>query len=353
MSLLSAITSEARAGRSTLPRWAGALGVAGLFTAAALTALCVGRFQIMPEKAMAILLSRIAPVTPDWSAMDERIVLLVRAPRVVLASLCGAGLAMSGAALQGVFRNPLVAPQILGVSPGAAFGGALAILAGASGYALIGAACAMGVAALAMVGALARVDGRSDAIMLVLTGIVVGALFTALVSLVQFLADPNSSLPAIVFWLMGSFSAATWTRVFVAAPAVLAGMALVWLMRFRINVLSLGEEEARALGLAVDRDRWLVFAATALIEGATVSVAGVIGWVGLVVPHAARMLVGSDQRLLLPTAAALGASYLLFVDSLARAATAAEIPLGVITAVIGAPIFAALLRKTRRKEIRA
>lgn len=340
-------------GRRSLPRWAGLLAVAGLFGAAVLTALCVGRFQIAPEKALAILLSRVAPLTPDWSVMDERIVLLVRAPRIVLASLCGAGLALSGAALQGVFRNPLVAPQILGVSPGAAFGGALAILAGATGFALVGAAFAMGVAALALVGALARVEGRSDAVMVVLTGIVVGALFTALVSLVQFLADPNSSLPAIVFWLMGSFSAATWARVAVAAPAVAAGMALLWLMRFRINVLSLGEEEARALGLSVERDRWLVFAAVALIEGATVSVAGVIGWVGLVVPHAARLLVGSDQRLLLPVAGALGASYLLFVDSLARGATAAEIPLGVITAVVGAPVFAALLRQTRRKELGA
>lgn len=340
-------------GRRSLPRWAGLLAVAGLFLAAVLTALCVGRFQIAPEKALAILLSRVAPLTPDWTAMDERIVLLVRAPRVVLASLCGAGLALSGAALQGVFRNPLVAPQILGVSPGAAFGGALAILAGATGFVLVGAAFAMGVAALALVGALARVDGRSDAVMVVLTGIVVGALFTALVSLVQFLADPNSSLPAIVFWLMGSFSAATWVRVAVAAPAVAAGMALLWLMRFRINVLSLGEEEARALGLSVERDRWLVFAAVALIEGTTVSVAGVIGWVGLVVPHAARLLVGSDQRLLLPVAGALGASYLLFVDSLARGATAAEIPLGVITAVVGAPVFAVLLRQTRRKELGA
>lgn len=341
-----------RGPRSSLRR-ARLLAVAGLFIAAVLTALCVGRFQIAPGKALAILASRFAPLTPDWTTLDERIVLLVRAPRIVLASLCGAGLALSGAALQGVFRNPLVAPQILGVSPGAAFGGALAILAGATGFALIGAAFAMGAAALALVGMLARVNGRSDTIMVVLTGIVVGAFFTALVSLVQFLADPNSSLPAIVFWLMGSFSAATWARVAVAAPVIAAGMALIWLMRFRINVLSLGEEEARALGLAVERDRWLVFAAVALIEGAAVSVAGVVGWVGLVVPHAARLLVGSDQRLLLPVAGVLGASYLLFVDSLARSATAAEIPLGVITAVVGAPVFAALLRQTRRKEFAA
>jgi iron complex transport system permease protein len=352
MSLLATATGDAPQGRA-LPRWAGALAIIALLFTAALTALCVGRFQIAPQKAIAILLSRVAPMTADWSVIDERIVLLVRAPRVLLAALCGAGLAISGAALQGVFRNPLVAPQILGVSPGAAFGGALAISLGFSGFALIGAAFGFGAFALMLVGLLARVDGRSDTVMLVLTGVVIGALFAALVSLLQFLADPNSSLPAIVFWLMGSFSAATWARVGVAAPGVLIGVAALWLLRFRINVLSLGEEEARALGLPVERDRWLVFAAVALIEGAAVAVAGVVGWVGLVVPHAARLLVGADQRALLPVSAALGASYLLLVDSLARSATAAEIPLGVITALIGAPAFAALLRQTRRKELAA
>ncbi|TDX60511.1 iron complex transport system permease protein [Methylosinus sp. sav-2] len=350
MSLLVTASGDTPQKRA-LPRWVRALAVLVLLLVAALTALCVGRFQIAPQKAIAILLSRVSPLTADWSAMDERIILLVRAPRVLLAALCGAGLAVSGAALQGVFRNPLVAPQILGVSPGAAFGGALAISLGFSGFALIGAAFAFGAVALALVGVLARVEGRSDTVMLVLTGVVIGALFAALVSLLQFLADPNSSLPAIVFWLMGSFSAATWARLGIAAPGVLAGAAMLWLMRFRINVLSLGEEEARALGLSVERDRWLVFAAVALIEGAAVAVAGVVGWVGLVVPHAARLLVGSDQRALLPVSAALGASYLLLVDSLARSATAAEIPLGVITALIGAPVFAALLRQTRRKEL--
>lgn len=331
---------------------AAAIAGAGLvLVAAALAALCSGRFEIAPATALRILAAQIFGIAGDWSDMEERIILLVRAPRVLLAGLCGAALAIAGAALQGVFRNPLVSPQILGVSSGAAFGGALAILLGLGGLALIGGAFAMGCLALLIVGVLARVDGRSDAVMLVLTGIVVGALFTALVSLLQFVADPNTSLPAIVFWLMGSFSAATWGRLLTAAPALLLGMALLWSMRFRINVLSLGEDDARALGLAVERDRWLVFSAVALVEGATVSVAGIVGWVGLVVPHAARFLVGSDQRMLLPMSAVLGAAYMLLIDTLARGATAAEIPLGVLTAIVGAPVFALLLRRTRRREM--
>lgn len=319
--------------------------------AAGLLALCVGRYPIAPATVLKILVSHLLPLDADRIDLPARIVWLVRAPRVILAAACGAGLALGGAALQGMFRNPLVSPQILGVSSGAAFGGAIAIVFGLAGFALIGVSFACGCAALAIVGLLARVDGHSDTASVLLTGIVVGALFTALVSLVQFLANPDSSLPAIVFWLMGSFAATTWTRAATAGPALALGMMLLWLLRFRINVLSLGDDDARALGVAVERDRWLVFMAVALIEGATVSLAGLVGWVGLVVPHAARLLVGSDQRVLLPVSALLGASYLLLIDTLARSATSAEIPLGVLTAIVGAPFFALLLRRMLRRQM--
>ncbi|WNJ93140.1 iron ABC transporter permease [Bosea sp. 685] len=316
-------------------------------------ALCAGRLSLSPGTVLGIVLSRIVPVDPSWSELQERIVLLVRLPRVLLTAICGAALAAAGAAMQGVLRNPLVSPHILGVSSGASFGGAVAILLGLSGWFLIGSAFLAGSAALLLVGAIARVDGRSGTVTVVLTGVIVAALFSALVSLTQFVAEPDSSLPAIVFWLMGSFATASWRQFAAAAPVLALALMLVLGLRFRINVLSLGEDDARALGLPVERDRWLVFLAVALMEATVVAFAGVIGWVGLVVPHAARMVAGEDHRLLIPASALLGASYLVLVDTIARTAVAAEIPLGVLTAIVGAPVFALLLRQRQRRELAA
>jgi len=166
-----------------------------------------------------------------------------------------------------------------------------------------------------------------------------------LVSVLQFLADPNSSLPAIVYWLMGSFSTATWARLGLAVPGMALGLALVWSLRYRLNLLALEEAEARSLGVNPDRERWFIFIAATMMTGTSVAVAGVIGWIGLVVPHAARLIVGEDHRRLIPASALLGAAYLVLIDTLARTLTAAEIPLGVLTALIGAPVFAVLLRQ--------
>jgi iron complex transport system permease protein len=257
---------------------------------------------------------------------------------------------MCGAALQGIFRNPLVSPQILGISWGAAFGGALAILLGFYGIALIGSAFAFGIVALVTVGLVARIDGCTETATIVLAGIIIGALFYALVSLLKFVADPDSSLPAIVGWLMGSFASATWERLALAAPAILIGVIGLYLLRFRINVLSLGDDEARSFGVRVERDRWVFLVLVALTTGAVVSVAGVISWVGLVVPHAARLLVGADNRILMPASALVGGAYLVIIDTIARTAIAAEIPLSVLTAIVGAPVFAILLRQSWRKE---
>lgn len=315
---------------------------------AMLVGICAGQYPVAPGKVLSILIG--------WqgegaiSPMDERIVTLLRGPRIVLVAICGAGLAMSGAAMQGVFRNPLAAPELLGVSSGAAFGGAVAILVGFSGAVLLGGAFAAGLFSLVMVGAISRVGGRSDTTTVILTGVIVGAFFSALVSVTQLLADPYNSLPAIVFWLMGSFATATWDKVLLAAPAIMLGSCLLWMMRFRINVLSLGDEEASALGIHVERDRWLIFLGISLIVATTVSVAGIVGWVGIVVPHVARLLIGHDHRHLLPASALLGASYLCVVDTLARSATSTEVPLGVLTAVIGAPFVAIMLRRRQRAE---
>jgi iron complex transport system permease protein len=214
-------------------------------------------------------------------------------------------------------------------------------------------AFAFGLAALVLVGLLARIEGRTEVITVILAGMVVGALMAALVSVVQVVADPNSSLPAIVYWLMGSFSTATWARLGLAVPGLALGLAALWALRYRLNLLALEETEARALGVRPDRERWFVFIAIALITGTSVATAGIIGWIGLVVPHAARIIAGEDHRALIPASALLGAAYLVFIDTLARSLTSAEIPLGVLTALIGAPVFGWLLRQHFKRAAQA
>lgn len=312
---------------------------------AMLYAIGAGRFEVPFGRIVEILWTRAWNPSGSPETMDERIVELVRLPRVLLAALSGAALAVGGAALQGVFRNPLVSPQVLGISQGGAFGGALAILLGFHGVVLLGMSFGFGLLAMVLVGFLARINGRTEVLTVILAGMVVGAFFAALVSVLQFVADPNTSLPAIVYWLMGSFSTATWPRLGLAVPGMTLGLILIWALRYRLNLLALDEAEARSLGVKPDRERWFIFVAATLMTGTSVAVAGIIGWIGLVVPHAARLIVGEDHRRLIPASALLGAAYLVVIDTFARTLTAAEIPLGVLTALIGAPVFAILLRQ--------
>ena len=354
------MTTISEGARKPFPRATGVTGTALIFAAfvaalaaAILISLCVGRYSVSVWRAMEILGSAIVQPGQGAQTMDERIVLLVRTPRVLIAAMAGAALATAGVALQGVFRNPLVSPEVLGISQGAAFGGALAITLGIWGVPLLAIVFLAGLAALIGVGLLARIDGRTEIITVILSGMVIGSLFSALVSLLQFVADPNSSLPAIVYWLMGSFATATWDRVWISLPGLLIGMGLLWAMRFRLNVLSLDDSEAKSLGARPDLERWMVFALVALIVGCQVAVSGIVGWVGLVIPHAARLMVGHDHRRLLPATAVLGAAFMVTIDTLARTVTPAEIPLGVLTAIVGAPVFGLLLRRHYRdKEAR-
>lgn len=342
---MNAVSSESAVSRLPVFKIGvfGALIIALLATM--LFAISAGRFSVSAPRIVEILFAVVTGPGQETVAMDERIVLLVRIPRVLLAALSGAALAVAGAALQGVFRNPLVSPEVLGISQGAAFGGALSILVGYTGLTMLGMAFLFGLSALVVVGLLARINGRTEVITVILAGMIVGAMFSAMVSVVQFMADPNTSLPAIVYWLMGSFSTATWERLGLATPSMVIGLGVLFVLRYRLNLLALEEQEARSLGVDPDRERWYVFAAIALITGTSVAIAGVIGWIGLVVPHAARILVGEDHRALIPASALLGAAYLTFIDTLARTLTVAEIPLGVLTALIGAPVFAYLLRR--------
>jgi iron complex transport system permease protein len=320
-------------------------GLPSALIVSVLVSLSMGRYPVPVDHVVGIISSRLLPLTPFWTETEARVVLLVRVPRVLIAAVAGAGLGLSGSSLQGVFRNPLVGPQIIGVFSSAGFGGALGILVFDSAWLTVALAFAFGLGGMLLVYWISRVGGRTPILTLVLAGVIISAFFTALISLVKLVADPYDELPAIVFWLMGSLAAATYDRLFLVALVVGGAGALVYLLRWRINILSLGDEEAQALGVEVEPTRWAILVGVAAVSAAIVSVGGIIGWVGLVVPHVARMLVGPDHRELLPATAMLGATYLVLVDDIARTATAAEIPLGVLTAIVGAPIFGYLLKR--------
>ncbi|HEV7166998.1 MAG TPA: iron ABC transporter permease [Micrococcaceae bacterium] len=312
-----------------------------------LAALALGRYNVPFWDVLQTLASRLLPIPASVSGVEQNVVLLVRLPRVLLALLVGGGLAIGGAALQAIFRNPLVSPEIIGVSAGASFGGALALLLGLGSAVLVGSSFLFGLAALGLLFLITSGKGGTPMLMLVLGGVVTGSFFSALVALATYVADPFTTLPAIVFWLLGSVASATYAQVLVAVGPVLVGTAVLLALRWRINVLSLGDEDAAALGLRPRTLRWVVLVSVALIVAGAVAVSGAISWVGLVIPHLARMWVGPDHRVLLPVSFLVGGAYIVAVDTIARTATAGEIPLGVLTALIGAPVFFLLLRRNR------
>jgi iron complex transport system permease protein len=315
---------------------------------AMLGSLLLGRFEVPVGKAIKILLGSTG-VEGDPGALNEAIVIrTLRLPRVLLVVISGMGLAMAGAAMQGVFRNPLVGPEILGVSSGASFGGVLGLSLGFSGGAeLIPFSFVFGCGALILAFALSGLARQTSTLGLVLAGIVVGGLFGALTGLITYFADPESSLPGLIYWLMGSFSRANRESVlFLAVIAIVSTLPLMGLS-WRLNVLSLGDSDASSLGLKVSRIRWAVVVLVALFVAAQVAVSGGVGWVGLVIPHLGRMLVGPDHGKLLPVSALLGGIYLLLMDTLARTLSAYEIPIGLMTSIVGTPVFAFFFVKLR------
>jgi iron complex transport system permease protein len=321
----------------------------GLFAVGVLVAFTVGRYPVTLAELIEVLVSRLAGREATVPPAVENVVLLVRGPRVIAAALVGAALAVAGTAFQGIFRNPLVSPDILGASSGAALGAVLGIyfslgVIGIEALAFAGGLVA--VAAVYVIGSLLR--SRDPILVLVLTGVVVGALLGAGVGLVKYLADPYNQLPAMTFWLLGSLAATTVSDLLPLAGAVAVGTVVLIALRWRLNVMSLPEDEARALGLATGPFRIAIIAAATLVTSASVATSGVVGWVGLVVPHLARALVGPDFPRLVPTAALLGGGYLLFIDTIARTAAPVEIPLGILTAVIGTPFFIWLLAGMQR-----
>jgi iron complex transport system permease protein len=307
-------------------------------------AFSVGRYPVSPHEVVSALMGNMA------GSSIETVVLQVRGPRVLTALLVGAALAAAGTAYQGMFRNPLVSPDILGVSTGAALGAVLAIFLSLGVFFVQVFAFAGGLLAVGLVYLVAsRMRGHDPLLALVLTGVVIGSLLGAVIALLKYLADPYNQLPAITFWLLGSLASTSPRDLAVAAPLALAGLAPMVLLRWRMNLLALPDDEARALGVNTARLRTLVIAAATLMTAAAVAVSGIIGWIGLLVPHAARMLVGPDFGRLLPLATLLGAGFMLAVDTMCRTMAAVEVPPGVLTALIGTPLFLWLFALARRR----
>jgi len=316
--------------------------------AALALALAVGPFPLGLDD-LARAAGRLTGMSDGAQTPGEIVLLRVRLPRVAAAALVGAALAGAGTAYQTLFRNPLVSPDILGVASGAGLGAVAGILLSLPVILIQGLAFAFGLTTVALVYLIAAaMRGLDRTLVLVLAGIVMGALAGACISLVKILADPYDQLPAITFWLLGSLAGVKLIDLSIVAPLVLVGLVPLVLLRWRIGVLSLGEDEARSLGVDVPRLRALVIAAATLMTASVVAISGVIGWVGLMIPHIARMLVGPNFDRLLPAAMLLGATFMLVVDTLGRSLARVETPIGILTAVLGAPFFLWLLARGRR-----
>jgi iron complex transport system permease protein len=323
-------------------------GASVLLLVLALIALGSGRYPVAPSEIARIVGRQLFGGSGTTTTADA-VVWQIRMPRVAVAALVGAALAAAGTAYQHLFRNPLVAPDTLGVSSGAALGAVLGIFLGAGFVAIELAAFAGGLVAVAVVMLIAaRLTAHEPLVTLILTGVVVASLLGAAISLIKYLADPYNQLPAITFWLMGSFAAASTQEFWSLLPATIISLGVLVALAWRINLLALPDDEARALGVNTRALRAVVIAAATLATAASVAVAGIIGWIGLVVPHMARLLVGPEFSRLLPVATLFGAAFLLAIDTIARTIAPIEVPPGILTAVVGTPVFIVLLARSRR-----
>lgn len=305
-----------------------------LIPVVALICLAVGRYSVNPLEIFS-------------DAMTKTVIFKVRLPRIILALATGAGLACAGTAFQGLFSNPLATPDTLGVASGASFGAVLAMmlhwnLIGIQILALI-----FGLVACFITYQIGRIKGKTSIIMIILSGMVVSSLFQALVSILKYMADPEDELPSITYWLMGSMSTVTYKSLLLGLPFIIVGIVIIWVLKWRLNILSLNEDEAKSMGVNIKLIRILIIIASSLITASCVSMCGQIGWVGLLIPHISRMLLGSNNRTVVPLSVSFGGVFIMIIDTFARSASSAEIPISILTAIIGAPIFISLLRKSK------
>lgn len=303
-----------------------------------------GRYSLSFKEIILTIINGISGHVADVNA--HNVIFNIRLPRVLLALIAGAGLAVAGGSFQALFSNPLATPDTLGVASGASFGAVLALLLGFNLPGVQMLAMAFGFLSILIVYLIARFNQSKSIVMVVLAGMVVSSLFQAAISFVKLTADTQDQLPAITFWLMGGLSGTTFTNLGLSAPLILLGLAILLLLRWRLNAISLNADEAKTLGLNVKLIQALVIFASTMITAAVVSACGQIGWVGLLIPHIARMLFGNDNRLVIPASTALGSLFFIAIDTIARAAFPSEIPVSILTALFGAPFFIILLRKT-------
>ena len=308
-----------------------------------LLSFVAGRYGVPLGQVVRILLSGVLPLEQTWTDNMAIAVLNVRLPRILLACLVGCGLSAAGTGYQTVFQNPMAAPDILGASSGACFGAALAILTGQGAVMITVFAFLASLLSVALVYLVGNHTRGNRVVNLLLAGIMVGSLFSACTSYIKLVADPTNQLPQITYWLMGSLSGTRMGTVKFAAVCMAVGLVPLLLLRWRMNLLTLSPDEARAMGVHTDRLRLAVILSSTVLTAAAVSVSGMIGWVGLVIPHLSRRIVGSDCRRLMPMACLFGAAFLLLVDNMARCLTATEIPIGILTAFVGAPFFIYLM----------
>ena len=308
----------------------------------------LGRYPISVAEIFTLLFSPFTGRHIDATHLS--VIVYVRLPRVLLGAMVGGSLAVSGAAFQGLFRNPLVSSGMLGVSSGAGFGAALALILFKDFFYVYPFAFGFGLLAVFLCFFIGRMTASTQSITLVLGGVIVGSIFSALISFLKYVADPFDELPAIVFWLMGSLARAEYNQILTAGIPMVLGSGGLMVIRWRLNVLAMGDKEAQSLGIRVNLDRIFIIACATLATAGAVCVSGVIGWVGLVVPHMGRMIIGNNNRDLIPVTFSMGATFMVLVDDISRLITSSEMPLGILTALIGGPFFIYLLKQTKGRE---
>lgn len=313
--------------------------------ATALICLCIGRMNLSVGD-VADTLIRVF-LRGDRSSQNYSIVVNLRLPRILMAVIVGAGLTCAGDTFQSLFSNPLATPDILGVTSGTCVGAILAILLSKG---ILETQIIALIFGLVSVWVTIRLAGNKDGqsvVFLVLSGVIISSLFNAIGSLLKYTADPSDKLPEITYWLMGSFTSASYQKIMIGSPLIFAGIIMIYLLRWKLNILSLSEDEARASGIDLKKTRLAFILATTVITASSVSMCGQVGWIGLLIPHCARMLTGSNNRFVIPVSISLGASFMIVIDTLSRSISVIELPLSVLTAIIGAPVFISLLKKNR------
>lgn len=323
-------------------------GLIALLILSVLVSLCVGRYFVPIPQVVRILLSKLFSLEQTWESQAVGVIFTLRLPRVLGALLVGGALSLSGSAYQGVFKNPLVAPDLLGVSSGACVGAALAILLGMNTAGVQAMAFAVGLITVGLTITIPRLLRNSSIMMLVLAGIVVKGIMDAVMGIIKYLADPETQLASITYWQMGSLAKVLPKDIAMIAPVVIICAAAVLLLRWRINILSLGDNEAKSLGVHIRLTRGVIILSATLLTACAVCICGTIGWVGLVIPHLSRMIAGEDNTRSIPVSLLVGAIFMVLIDTLARTITSMELPLSILTGLIGAPFYLIVLTRQRK-----